>query len=101
MLKFIYSIFWSEVETNSLCPNSFSPMPSGKFHNFAIEIMPHDDDEDVYILESLRNTAAKNKKINIDTSNETSNEIINETSNETSNEISNETSDVYDGKCDV
>jgi hypothetical protein len=56
-------------------------MPSGKFHNFAIEIMPHDDDEDVYILESLRNTIAKNKKINIETSNETSNE--------------------YDGKCDV
>ena len=93
MLKFIYSIFWSEAETNSLCPNSFSPMPSGKFHNFAIEIMPHDDDEDVYILESLRNTIAKNKKINIETSNETSGETSNETSGETSNE--------YDGKCDV
>jgi len=76
-------------------------MPSGKFHNFAIEIMPHDDDEDVYILESLRNTIAKNKKINIETSNETSNEASGETSNETSNETSGETSNEYDGKCDV
>ena len=23
-------------EKNSLCPNSFAPMPVGKFHNFAI-----------------------------------------------------------------
>ena len=91
MLKFIYSMFWSEVETNSLCPNSFGPMPSGKFHNFAIEIMPHDDDEDVYIPKrsgnsisdvKIKNKKIKNKKINITT-------------------FVDETSDGYDGKCDV
>ena len=84
-------MFWSEVETNSLCPNSFGPMPSGKFHNFAIEIMPHDDDEDAYIPEGsgnaiidlkIKNKKIKNKKINITT-------------------FVDETSDAYDGKCDV
>ena len=39
-------MIWTEAETNSLCPNSFSPMPNGKFHNFAIEIRQHDDDGD-------------------------------------------------------
>lgn len=39
-------MIWTEAETNSLCPHSFSPMPNGKFHNFAMEIRPHDDDDD-------------------------------------------------------
>jgi hypothetical protein len=86
MLKFIYSMFWSEVETNSLCPNSFGPMPSGKFHNFAIEIMPHDDDDEDCVSERRGNTIIDtkitNKKINITT-------FVDETSNE------------YDSNCDV
>ena len=100
MLKFIYSMFWSEVETNSLCPNSFGPMPSGKFHNFAIEIIPHDDDEDVYIPEGnnaiidlkMKNKKIKNKKIK---NKKIKNKKINITT------FVDETSDVYDGKCDV
>jgi hypothetical protein len=84
-------MFWSEVETNSLCPNSFGPMPSGKFHNFAIEIMPHDDDDDDDDDEdgvserrcnAIIDTKITNKKINITT-------------------FVDETSDEYDGNCDV
>ena len=37
MLTYLYSLIWGVKETNSLCPNSFNSMPSGKFHNFAIQ----------------------------------------------------------------
>ena len=36
MLYYLYSLLWGTEEKNSLCPNSFAPMPVGKFHNFAI-----------------------------------------------------------------
>ena len=51
-------MIWTEVETNSLCPHSFSPMPNGKFHNFAMEIRPHDDDdyEDIVPCEQVKYT---------------------------------------------
>jgi len=44
MLKYLYQLIWTE-ETNSLCPNSLSPMPKGKFHNFAIIRIEPDDSE--------------------------------------------------------
>ena len=49
-------MIWTEAETNSLCPHSFSPMPNGKFHNFAMEIMPHDDDDDIGPCELVKYT---------------------------------------------
>lgn len=45
MLKYLYQLIWAE-ETNSLCPNSFSPMPRGKFHNFAIIRIEPDEPND-------------------------------------------------------
>jgi hypothetical protein len=45
MFTYLYSLIWGVEETNSLCPNSFNTMPSGKFHNFAIELCDTDDDE--------------------------------------------------------
>lgn len=44
MFNFIYNLFWKNPETNSLCPNSFSTMPSNKFHNFAIIRINPDED---------------------------------------------------------
>ena len=45
MLTYLYSLIWGVTETNSLCPNSFNSMPSGKFHNFLIQRSEPDDDE--------------------------------------------------------
>ena len=45
MLNYLYSLIWGVKETNSLCPNSFNSMPSGKFHNFLIQRSEPDDDE--------------------------------------------------------
>ena len=45
MLTYLYSLIWGVKETNSLCPNSFSTMPSNKFHNFAIIRIEPDDSE--------------------------------------------------------
>lgn len=42
MIKWIKSFFVKE-ETNSLCPDSFAPMPDNKFYNYAIEQREHDD----------------------------------------------------------
>jgi len=42
MIKFIKSFFIEE-ETNSLCPDSFAPMPKNKYHNYAIVQREHDD----------------------------------------------------------
>ena len=43
MWNYLYSLIWGIEEKNSLCPNSFSPMPVGKFHNFAIFRVKSDD----------------------------------------------------------
>jgi hypothetical protein len=47
MINAFTSMFWREKpQKNSLCPNSFAPMPKNKFHNYAIEIREHDDDQE-------------------------------------------------------
>jgi len=44
MINAFLNVFWREKpEKNSLCPNSFAPMPNNKFHNYAIEIRENDD----------------------------------------------------------
>ena len=45
MFKYLLSFIYTQPETNSLCPNSFSLMPGDKFHNFAIERVEPDEDD--------------------------------------------------------